>query len=70
KSPKETKESTSPTSPIDEDWEKELLADLTDYEMVVEQTGKSDEQWEKEIGDLLNEVESEHETNSSDEKKN
>ncbi|CAJ0962716.1 unnamed protein product, partial [Mesorhabditis belari] len=70
KSPKETKESTSPTSPIDEDWEKELLADLTDYEMVVEQTGKSDEQWEKEIGDLLNEVESEHEANSSDEKKN
>uniref|UniRef100_A0A1I7U6E3 BSD domain-containing protein n=1 Tax=Caenorhabditis tropicalis TaxID=1561998 RepID=A0A1I7U6E3_9PELO len=40
---------------VDEEWEREILADLNDYEDIVEKTGgKDDDAWEAEIQELLN----------------
>ncbi|CAB02741.1 BSD domain-containing protein [Caenorhabditis elegans] len=40
---------------VDEEWEREILNDLNDYDDVVEKTGgKDDDAWEAEIQDLLN----------------
>lgn len=42
---------------LEEDWEKELEAELQDYEMVSEQksTNSKSDNWEKEIEDILQE---------------
>lgn len=43
---------------LEEDWEKELEAELQDYEMVSEQksTNSKSDNWEKEIEDILQEA--------------
>lgn len=43
---------------LEEDWEKELEAELQDYEMVSEQksTNSRSDNWEKDIEDILQEA--------------
>lgn len=44
----------NPVFPLEEEWEKELEAELQDYEVVGEQKAKSDN-WEKEMEEMLDE---------------